>query len=147
MKMHILSKAGLPWLAVLALVACVAAWAVDGRDFAGFYEPKDPTESGDDVILTFKTEVFNYCGEDVLGATVELKSLVDPDEVYASFPAVEIADGNYVRLTQEVTVPSEEYDAWEEGAMPNLTIEFQDAEGNSRLSRVELARTVLGEEE
>ena len=144
MKVHLVSKAG--WMAVLSMIMCAAAWAADGRDFIGLYEASDVTASGDDVTLTFSARLFNYSGGDVVGATVKLKSHVHPDEVYATFPAVDIANGHSVRLTQAVTLPSEEHDAWEQGAMPWLTIEFQDAAGNEHLSMVELAREVLAEE-
>ena len=144
MKERIVSN--LAWLIVLALAAGVAAWAEDGRDFAGLFEARDPIASGADVILTFETELLNHSGEDVLGATVELTGTVHPQHVYATWNVVDIPAGGAVRLGRDLSVPSAEYDAWQRGQAPHLTIRFQDGAGNDRLHSAELVGTIFAEE-
>ncbi len=90
--------------------------------------------------------MFNYSGEDVAGATVELRGFLDL-ETYASFPAVDVADRAHVRLTREVTVPAAEYQPWERGVAPWLTIEYLDAAGESRHSTAESGRAILVEDQ
>ncbi len=132
--------------AALLLLVSAASWADNGRDFAAFFETKNVTPVGEDVILTFSVDLFNYSGEDVVGATVELRGFLAP-ETYASFPGVDVADRARVRLTREITVPAAEYEAWERGVAPWLTIEFLDAAGESRRSTAEAAPAPFSEEQ
>ncbi len=102
----------------MALVWCLPTWAGDGRDFAAFYDPQNPVEVGDDVLVRFVADLFNHTGEAIAGATVEVRGFLFFHEVYATLPAVEIPDGGSVRLSQEITLELEEYDSWQEGAGP-----------------------------
>ncbi len=99
------------------------------------------------LLLTFSAELFNFSGADIVEATVELRGHLHPEEPYARLPAVEIANRDRVRLTHEVTVPAAEYQAWERGMAPWLTIEFLDAAGQSRLGTAETARASVPEEQ
>ncbi len=129
-----------------ALAASAAARAEDGRDFAAFYDPQNPIEVGEDVVLTFVAEIFNHSGEAIVGATVAVRGVLFLQEVYATFPAVEIPAGGSVRLSREVTVASREYEAWLGGSAPFLTIEFQDSAAESRLDVAQTMQFALPEE-
>ncbi len=134
-------------LLALGLAAVVpAVQAIDGRDFAGRYQTANEVESGEDVFLTFETELFNYSGGEILGATVRLENPFGAEEPYASWLEVNLPADDRVRLVTEATIPLREHDAWRQGAMPRLTVEWQDAEGLTRRMPVELMRDRLPEQ-
>jgi hypothetical protein len=143
--MRLLSKRGATTLVVLILVLGLAAWASHGREFSGIFETKNPVESGTDVILTFEVQIGNHCGEDVLGATVKLGGAIDLVSEYATWTAVDITADGSVDLSSEITISAEEHDVWTTGGLPMLTIEFQDAGGETRQHMVELASAVVEE--
>ncbi len=130
----------------LLLLVSAASSAIDGRDFAAFFAAADVTPVGEDVVLTFSADLYNYSDEDVVGATVKLSGFLFP-ETYATFPSVDVADRARVRLTREITLPAAEHQAWERGLAPCLTVEFLDAAGESRHSPAEMAPAILMEEE
>ncbi len=131
----------------VTLLAGVAGWAEDGRDFAAFYDVTNPVEVGEEVVLSFSAEVFNYSGEDIVGSAVELRGQSRPETVYASFPAVDVADRGHIRLTREITVPLEEYQAWERGFAPRLTIGYVGAAGDERRGTAETSRGLVREQQ
>ena len=138
---------GLALPVVVVLTAALAgAWAIDGRDFAGIYEPTNEVESGEYVWMTFTTEFVNYSGADIVGATVRLEDRLDPESPDATFTAIDIVANDRVRLAQEIEVPIRERDAWLAGRTPHLTVEYVDGEGNTVRRHVELMRDVLVEE-
>jgi hypothetical protein len=121
--------------------------AADGRDFTGTFETFDEVESGEDVILTFETEIRNQSDAEVFGATVRLENPDDFENALATWPAVEIARDESTSLTLEVTVPMRERDAWRTGAMPVLTVEYQDVDGVVYRRLVELGPGPVDAEE
>ena len=125
-------------LLTLALVSGLAVLAVDGRDFAGFYETSNELESGEEVGMTFKVEIVNHSGVDVLGATVQLENPLDPEIPLAAWASVDIAHRQRCALTAEVAVPPREREMWRKGRMPRLTVEYEDTAGVTRRGRVEL---------
>ena len=144
---RILIKRGPASLGIVILAAAlVGAWAIDGRDFAGIYQTTNEVELGESVSMTFTTGFVNYSGADIVGATVRLESPHDPESPYATFTAVDVAANAGVRLSQEITVPTREWDAWRDGAMPRLTVEYLDGEGNTHRRPAELMRDFLVEE-
>jgi hypothetical protein len=135
------SLVGAAFVTVCAFSLLVAFQAVaeNGRHFAGNYSVSNVTQSGSDSTLTFSTQVFNYSGSDVANATISLQAFNDPTTVYASFTGVNItADGN-VRLSSQASVPSSEYDGWQQGNGPSVVIQFTDNNGNSLTEKVEVA--------
>jgi len=137
-------------MAPLAILLCTAgaflATAVDGRDFAGIYDITNEIESEESVMLTFTTEFTNYTGVDIVAATVRLENILDPESPYAAFMPVDILANGRVRLSQDITLPIRERDAWREGARPRLSVEYVDGQGNTHRTRVELMRDVPAEE-
>ena len=129
-----------------AVLSLLPVRAKDGRDFAGFYELSDVSESGSTCQLTFTVRVFNYSDADVNNATLVLQDPLVPRAVYATFTGVEIRDRGNVRLSTQVTVPRREYESWLKGGSPALDVQYTSAEGKSLRRRVELSRMPVGEE-
>jgi hypothetical protein len=121
--------------------------ADDGRDFAGFYELTEPGDMESEVSVTFTVDVFNYRGEDCYDATLTLGDPFLPGEAWGTFYTAYIEDRDGVRVSGEVVVPAHEYQRWQQGAMPHLSIDYQSAAGERFRSTVELVRMPLGEEE
>src|SRR5436309_6201655 len=120
--------------------------AADGRDFAGSYQLTDIVDQGDTVLATFTTRVFNYSDADVSDATLVLDSRLVSGQTYWSFPSVSIANRGSVRLRCTITIPRAEYNAWQQGARPNLHLDTANADGTSLRRIVELTRNLIGEE-
>jgi hypothetical protein len=117
-------------------------YAVDGRDFAGFYQSTNVVDQGSVVSLKFSTRIFNYSDMEVIGAYVSLDDALRL-AIYAAFQNVHIDHGGQVILTADITVPVLEYQSWERGARPNLSIMYQDSFGNVFTKLVELVRMPL----
>jgi hypothetical protein len=131
-------------LAATIVFLCPAeSRAVDGRDFAGFYELENIVDQGARVSLKFSTQIFNHSDADVIGAYVTLDdSLLF--ENYTSFQNVRIDYRNCVFLSGNITVPAREYQHWLQGAQPNLYVIYQDASGNTLKGLVELIQVLPG---
>ncbi len=135
-------------LACLILLAVSTAAAKDGRDFAGFYEVSEVVEFVEEFQVTLTVRVFNYSGTEVDDATIMLEDSFLPGEPYGSFiTPVYFQDRASVRLSDRFTIPRREYEGWQEGRTPRLTIEFMDANGNTIRRPIELAQMPLGEKE
>lgn len=126
---------------LLALVA-IPVLAVNGRDFAGTYSTSNVSQSGDNYTLTFSATVFNYSGEDVSNATVTLVDSALPNQTYATFQGISITSNSSATVSASVTIPSREYLGWQQGAPPQLLVQFTDLSGNNRLEPVELTPEV-----
>ena len=142
------SRARFGILACLILLALSTASAKDGRDFAGFYEVSEVVEFVEEFQVTLTVRVFNYSGAEVNNATVMLGDSFLHGEPYGSF----ITPGYFqaresVRLSDRFTIPRREYEGWQEGRTPRLTIDYMDANGNTIHRPIELAQMLLGEEE
>jgi hypothetical protein len=131
---------------LVLLLAAVPAHAANDRDFAGFYEIANATEQGPTVRLTFSVRLFNYSGAKVSGAKLTLRDRLLPPQVNGSFPSLSFGDRASVRCSAEVTVSRLEYERWQRGGVPNLFIEFRDAQGNLVRRRAELTQRPVGKE-
>jgi len=134
------------WLSVLVIMEAPAL-GKSGRDFAGFYDVKNVVDLGPEVQLTLSVRLHNFSDSDVSDATVTLQDSLLRQNTYGSFPSVSLRNRESVRLSGEFTIPRREYERWQRGAAPNLTIEFQDAAGITVRRRIELARRPLVEKE
>jgi len=117
--------------------------AADGRDFAGFYESTNVVDQGMVVSLKFSTQIFNYSNSDVFGAYVILDDLLLL-EPYMVLQNVNIDYLGQVIVSGDITVPAWEYDQWQRGMRPNLSIIYQDSSGNTISRPVELIQMRLG---
>ena len=131
---------------LVLLLAAVPTHAANGRDFAGFYEIENVTEQGPTVRLTFSVRLFNYSGAKVSGATLTLRDRLLPPQGSGSFPSLSFGDRESVRVSAEVTISRFEYERWRRGGVPNLLIEFRDAQGNLVRRRAELTQRPVGKE-
>ena len=132
------------WIvAALIFLGATQSAAVDGRDFAGFYELNNVVDQGNVVLFNLAVRVFNYSDADVIGASVVLE---DPLllEAYAVFPNVRIDYQGSVLLSGAASVPGWEYDQWRRGGSPRFTIAYEDAAGNVILRLIELVQMPLG---
>ena len=129
------------------IFSTAAALAVDGRDFAGFYEVGNVRELGDDVELTFSVRIYNYSDADVTAATVTVQDALDCRTSYMVFPDVSLPDRNAVRLSSAFVMPRREYERWQAGASPLVFIEFVNGAGNRMPKYVELVQALGREEE
>jgi hypothetical protein len=123
---------------ILALVVAGAAFASQGRDFAGPFALGAASSSNGQVTLNFSTRIYNYSGADVSSATVTLQCQERPDQVHATFNSVAIAANDSVKLSSQVTISQTEYDQWQRGRAPDLFIAYTDPSGASQRRKVEL---------
>jgi hypothetical protein len=127
-------------LAVMLLTA-LSAVAKDGRDFAGYYSLTDVTEQSNAVKLTLTVQVFNYSDADIKQASLVLRDSGHGTAVRGAFPAVKIFhDHTDVRLSQEFTVPREDYQRWQNGMVPRLMVHYMGANGIEQNRSIQLSR-------
>ena len=116
-------------LAIL-LLATVAANAKNGRDFAGRYSINSTVEEGDQMVVTFRFQLFNHSNADLKGAVVKLHSAdPGPVPVQLSQPVKSWKNHGEVRLTQQFTVSKREFERWQHGSQPALFVVYHDAQG------------------
>jgi hypothetical protein len=137
---------------LLGMVACLVLLvgilaAKDGRDFAGFYEVVDTLDLGGEVRVTLRFRIFNYSDADVQGAVITLEDSSLLPTSYGSFDFISIEQQSSVRLEKDFFIPHSEYDLWQSGATPRLSVQYTDAETNTVHRSVELAPMVVGGEE
>jgi hypothetical protein len=123
------------------------AHAINGRDFAGFYQLSNVTELVDEVQLTFAVQIFNYSDADVTNATVRLESSLVHDPPYAALAEVSLPDRDSVVVGSTLIVPAHEYEYWEAGGKPRLSIQFTNAAGEPVQRGIELIEMPLWGEE
>ena len=123
---------------ILVLVVAGAAFASQGRDFAGPFALGSASSANGQVTLNFSTRIYNYSGADVTGATVTLQCQEQPNQVHATFNSVAIAANGSTKLLSQVTISQTEYDQWQRGRAPDLFIAYTDSSGASQRRKVEL---------
>jgi hypothetical protein len=127
-------------LATLFLIP-TAGLAKDGRDFAGYYSLTGVTEQSSEVKLTLTVQIFNYSDSDIKQASLVLHESGHGMAVRGAFPAVKVFhDHTDVRLSQEFTVPREEYQRWQNGMVPRLMVHFMGANGIEQRRSIQLSR-------
>jgi len=118
--------------------------AKDGRDFAGFYEEVSATDLSESRYVSLKFKIFNYSDADVSGATIRISDRF-MNETKWSLGGVSIEDRQSVVVSGEFAVAQSEYENWQRGGSPHLTVEYQNAQGVKVQRVVELARMFIGE--
>ena len=107
------------------LLTTLAAFAKDGRDFAGFYNLGHAKIQGDHVHLTLNMQVHNNGTADVRGAIVTLRQHVGLELVGATKPITLLRLHDHVNLSQRFTISRREYESWRQGAPPELSIIYR----------------------
>jgi hypothetical protein len=120
--------------------------AENGRDFAGSYEITNLTDWGEDLSLTLTLRIFNYSGADVTDVQLTLNDPLLFDQVYADLGVIDVVYRDQVLVTNQVTVPAEEYERWREGRPPQVSVEYLTADGDPAWRPVELMPMPIGEE-
>ena len=113
---------------------------------AGFYEVVDALDLREEVRVTRRFRIFNYGDADVNGAIITLEDSVLLLTSYGSFDFISIGKQQNVRLEKDFFIPHSEYDLWQSGATPRLSVQYTDAAANTVQSAVELAPMLFGEE-
>lgn len=135
-----------PRLAIAVLTGAVVAGAADGRDFVGIIDTRNVVDAGDNVVLTVAARVFNYGDAAVEGATVSLENPLDIEVPYGTYVITSLETQDSVRFDIEATVPRAEYDAWQAGMAPRVTIAYVDGDGEPVTRHVEIVAVRLDEE-
>jgi len=125
-------------VSILVLVVAGAAFASQGRDFAGPYALGATSSSNGQVTLNFSARMYNYSGADVAGATVTLQCQEQPNQVHLTFNSVAVAANGSLKLSALVTISQTEYTQWQRGRAPDLFIAYTDSSGASQRRKVEL---------
>jgi hypothetical protein len=132
----------------LSLLPIVWAAAADGRDFAGFCKLGEISDLGEEVSVPLTVRIHNYSDADVVAAEIILEDSLLPGEDLARFATVvDILDRESARASDTVTVPRREYEQWQQGASPQLRLQFTDSAGTTQRQPVELAPMLVDEEE
>ncbi|MHB8217739.1 MAG: hypothetical protein ACYDDS_16830 [Candidatus Sulfotelmatobacter sp.] len=125
----------------LVLLTGLAVFAKDGRDFAGYYSFTGVTQQSNEVKLTITVQVFNYSDADIEQASVVLHQSDPGLTVQGAFPPVKVFHNQSdVRLSQEFSVPREEYQRWQNGMVPRLMVHFMGANGIEQHRSIQLSR-------
>jgi hypothetical protein len=121
--------------------------AADGRDFAGLFKVDNPTDAGDgQVQVTLTVQIFNYSGADVSNATVTLQDSINPGKDFGAYPgAASIFQEDPATLSHTFNISPDEYSRWQQGAMPIMRIDYQNAAGEPARRQIELAAGPIGE--
>jgi len=142
----------LTMLALFVLLAAPPVLAVNGRDFAGFYQyaktadfEAKTADLGAQTQVTLSLRVFNYSGADVAGATLTLERFPF-GETYGSVAGITIPAGGDTSVSASFVVPAAEYQHWQEGAAPQLRIDFTDGADNRMRRPIELMPDLMGEQ-
>ncbi len=132
---------------IVALMWVSPGHAVDGRDFAGFYDVTNPIDLGNGTEqVTLAVQVFNYSGVDVSNATITLRDTVDLGTDFGSYTGpISILQDNAVVLSGNFNISQDEYARWQNGGAPSLRIDYQDASGNPVRRQVEQTAGPVGQ--
>jgi hypothetical protein len=121
------------------LFSTVLALAVDGRDFAGYYNVADASDQGSLVQLTLRVRVFNYSGQDLRQAVVVLHHPAGTG-IYGVCKPIKLLpalkDG---KISEQVTVPKHVYEQWQKGNAPEVSIVYVDAQGTRWEKNIQVA--------
>jgi hypothetical protein len=119
------SRAGITATFAILLLTTVIAVAKDGRDFAGFYNLSQTEIEGDHVRLTLNLQVHNFGDADVRNAVISLRQRTGFDLVGKSKPIGLLRLHGYVNVSQQFTVSRREYESWNQGGEPELSIIYR----------------------
>jgi hypothetical protein len=120
------------------LLTTVAAFASDGRDFAGSYSVAHTKIQGDSVHLTLNLRVHNNTKSDVSNAIISLRQNTGLDFVGTTKPIELLRTHDHVSVSQQFTVSRREYESWHEGSQPTVFIVYR-AKGKTWERYIQLA--------
>jgi hypothetical protein len=127
-------------LILAGLASAGLAWEENGREFSASYRYSEVSVSGDTATLTLAFRLFNHSGVDVSNATVLLHDWVIHDQRYGSFSGVNVSAGQTVQLSGRFQIPQREYQNWQRGRPPGLTILYADATGSTVRRPLDVSR-------
>lgn len=104
-----------------------------GREIAANYDISLASETGGEARVALSVRLNNTSSEDVLGATLVIRSKEDGKVLGTAYAGTIRARGS-VKLRTEVVVSKAAYEAMENGAKPELLL--QDDNGGNKRERV-----------
>jgi hypothetical protein len=138
-------------ISMLALEA-TRVFAKNGGNFGGDFKILSTADRGENVAVKVSLRVINNSGADVKNATITLVSTLhpmpEPTEAWEKNQTpirVVILRFNEHKIVPPIvstfTIPKAEYEQWsvKGSSGPNFTINYQDASGQQRHDRLELA--------
>src|ERR1700687_2196260 len=138
-----LRRTGLLLLPVLVLALALPSFAVDGRDFAGFYALSNVADLGDKVQFRMSVQLSNFSAGDLQSPVVALMNSGPANTApIGSFPALkQLKAGRDVILHQQFTVSKEEFKQWDmRGRGPRVVVIFRDSLGGVVERGVQISR-------
>lgn len=129
-------KVSVPVLMGLLLVSSIAST----RDFRAHFRYTDPLVTGEEVQVRFVLRLWNTGGNNLTGATVKLQELRNTHMHRKFFNAVDLPAGEDKILRGFVTISSAEFEGWEKGTPPRLSLEFIDRKGATQQFTVDISQ-------
>jgi hypothetical protein len=140
-----ISKPSAVAIAVLvsSLALGAAVFAKSAREFAGTFKVLEAKNQGGNVQVRLSLRLRNYSPADVKNATISFESSLARTEKQVAIQGVNLRVNErqvLPPLEATLTISAAEYATWQNGARPNLYIDFQDAVGGHNHQAIELIR-------
>ena len=138
------------WPVTLSLLLLLFALTAPGKDtqrFTGFYQAHGSPAEGTSITVTLAVRIFNPTDTPITGGSLRLRESHPRHATLGSMNNVSVAGHGNVLLTGKFTVPRVEFDSWQHGGHPDLTLEFQNSIGKPLSQTLELKRGHVGNEE
>ena len=118
-----------------------AAFAKDGRDFAGFYSLTNAIVDGDQVRVTLSLRLSNYSGADLKDASIAVRAAFPATEIVGTYSPIDMwRDGADQAFAIHLTVPRGEYQTWDERHQPAIIIINRNEEGRELQRAAQVSR-------
>lgn len=129
-------KVSVPVLMGLLLVNTSAST----RDFRAHFRYTDSIVTGEEVQVRFVLRLWNTGSNNLTGATVKLQELRNTHMLRRVFNAVDVPAGENKILRGFVKISLAEFEGWEKGFPPRLSLEFSDHKGAMQQFPVDISR-------
>ena len=131
-------------IASLSIIGASALYAEHGRNFAGSFQMRNVVDSGNVVKFDLHARIFNYSGADISGATVSFaprgaaQRSPEAADYSGAIGDIAVPYHKFVDVDGTFTIPVREFQAIERGAMPNVLMNYVNADGKEAHDRIEL---------
>lgn len=133
---------------LVVMVAALAATTGDGvqagQELTGLFDWSDASYQADEVWVRVTVMLVNRSGADVFDLTVTPEGVSDPNGLGELWVGA-VADGSMVTASGDIVVPGWELESWEEGAWPIFRLDYTDASGTAKQTRIAMTHMTLEE--
>lgn len=129
---------------VAALAATTGGEVQAGQELTGLFDWSDASYQADEVWVRVTVMLVNRSGADVFDLTVTPEGVIDPNGLGELWVGA-VADGSMVTVGGDVVVPGWELEGWEEGAWPLFRLDYTDASGTAKHTRIAMTHMTLEE--